>query len=240
MIQENHQCGKCGSINIIYNGHNQCGSPQYRCKDCGTCRVLKPKSKTQSIDLEALERAYLERNSDRAVARIFDISHTTVSRLLKKKARELPDFKSTVIEPKAEEAVEADEVYSYVLSKKNPIRIWIALNKSNKQILSFLIGDGTMKSRQKFWRKRPYEWLRQPSFSDLLQSYNCIPKETHTKVGKGTGLTNHIERLNNTIRQRFARLVRKTLSFSKKVYMLNLHFKYWAYHYNLQIQNNST
>jgi IS1 family transposase len=48
---------------------------------------------------------------------------------------------------------------------------------------------------------------------------------THQKVGKETGLTNHIERLNNTIRQRFSRLVGKSLSFSKKEYMLNLHFK---------------
>jgi len=40
-----------------------------------------------------------------------------------------------------------------------------------------------------------------------------------------------------TIRQRFSRLVRKTLSFSKKEYMLNLHFKLWAYYYNLEIKN---
>jgi len=44
-----------------------------------------------------------------------------------------------------------------------------------------------------------------------------------------------IERLNNTIRQRFSRFVRKTLSFSKKVYMLNLHFKLWAFHYNINL-----
>jgi len=35
-------------------------------------------------------------------------------------------------------------------------------------------------------------------------------------VGKETGQTNHIERFNNTVRQRVSRLVRKTLSFSKK------------------------
>ena len=33
---------------------------------------------------------------------------------------------------------------------------------------------------------------------------------------KGRGETNHIERFNNTLRQRVSRLVRKTLSFSKK------------------------
>ncbi|MGK7915046.1 MAG: IS1 family transposase, partial [Prochloraceae cyanobacterium] len=34
---------------------------------------------------------------------------------------------------------------------------------------------------------------------------------------KGTGLTSYIERFNNTLRQRVSRLVRDTLSFSKKL-----------------------
>jgi hypothetical protein len=36
-------------------------------------------------------------------------------------------------------------------------------------------------------------------------------------VGKDSGKTNHIERFNNTIRQRVSRLVRSTLSFSNKL-----------------------
>jgi IS1 family transposase len=51
-------------------------------------------------------------------------------------------------------------------------------------------------------------------------------------VEKTTGETAHIERLNNTLRQRMSRLVRKALSFSKKEAMLNLHVKLFAYHYN--------
>ncbi|NJL48662.1 MAG: IS1 family transposase, partial [Leptolyngbyaceae cyanobacterium SM2_5_2] len=36
-------------------------------------------------------------------------------------------------------------------------------------------------------------------------------------VGKDSGKTSHIERFNCTLRQRVSRLVRKTLSFSKKL-----------------------
>jgi IS1 family transposase len=64
--------------------------------------------------------------------------------------------------------------------------------------------------------KLPTEYLYCFSFSDFWKSYNCIPKITHTTVGKETEQTAHIERLNNTLRQRISRLVRKTLSFSKK------------------------
>lgn len=53
---------------------------------------------------------------------------------------------------------------------------------------------------------------------DFWKSYNCIPNTTRSKVGKETGETAHVERLNNTIRQRFCRFTRKTLSFSIKVY----------------------
>ncbi|MEM6520165.1 MAG: IS1 family transposase, partial [Cyanobacteria bacterium P01_C01_bin.70] len=44
-----------------------------------------------------------------------------------------------------------------------------------------------------------------------------IPSQCHFAVGKESGLTSDIERLNNTMRQRVSRLVRKTLSFSKKL-----------------------
>ena len=75
-----------------------------------------------------------------------------------------------------------------------------------------------MDSCKRMWRKLPYSYLRCTSFSDFWKSYNCLLKDTHTKVGKETGLTNHVERLNNTIRQRFSRFVRKTPSFFKKIY----------------------
>ena len=128
-----------------------------------------------------------------------------------------------------------DEIFSFVLLKINQTRIWIAQNRQNRQIVSFFIGDGSMDSCKRLWRKLPYEFLKCNSFSDFWKSYNCIPESTHQKVGKETGQTAHIERLNNTIRQRFSRFVRKTLSFSKKEYMLNLHFKLWAFYYNLNL-----
>jgi IS1 family transposase len=39
----------------------------------------------------------------------------------------------------------------------------------------------------------------------------------HRPVGKESGKTSYIERLNNTLRQPISRLVRKTLSLSKKL-----------------------
>ena len=84
MIHTTHTCGKCGSPNIVRNGHNRSGSPQYKCKDCGTCRVLHFKKRTKQLDINTVSKAYQERNSYRSIGRIFGISHVTVYKMLKK------------------------------------------------------------------------------------------------------------------------------------------------------------
>ena len=155
--------------------------------------------------------------------------------MVEKKAKALPPLKETILPAQADTVIEVAEIFTYVGNKSKQIRIWIAQNRQTRQIIAFFIGDGTKESCKRLWRKLPDTYLKCRSFSDLYASYNGIPKTTHTKIGKETGLTNHIERLNNIIRQRFSRMVRKTLSFSKKLYMLNLHFKLWAFEYNQQL-----
>ncbi len=55
-------------------------------------------------------------------------------------------------------------------------------------------------------------------YTDMWEAYEkVVPSKRHFAQGLETGLTNYIERLNNTLRQRISRLVRKTLSFSKKL-----------------------
>ena len=59
-----------------------------------------------------------------------------------------------------------------------------------------------------------------------------LSSKRHKAVVKETGLTNHIERFNNTLRQRVSRLVRKTLSFSKKLENHIGAIIYFINHYN--------
>jgi insertion element IS1 protein InsB len=238
MITTTFACRLCQSTNVKLYGHNCAGTQRYHCNDCGTTRVLKPKKALLPEVEQAMERSYLERNSLRATARIFGVSHGTVFNKVKKKARDLPAFKTTIVPATKDDVLEVDELFTFIQMKVNQIRIWIVQCRRTRQILSFFIGDGSMESCKKLWRKLPSEYLGCKSFSDLWRSYNCIPATTHQKVGKETGQTNHIERCNNTLRQRISRLVRKTLSFSKKEYMLNLHFKLFALSYNQEITTN--
>jgi IS1 family transposase len=59
-----------------------------------------------------------------------------------------------------------------------------------------------------------------------------IPSEQHTAAGKETGLTAHVERWNNTLRQRLGRFVRKSLSFSKSETMHEICLRLFLHDYN--------
>jgi len=72
---------------------------------------------------------------------------------------------------------------------------------------------------RQLWESLP-EVYRQCAvcYTDYWDAYGCVlPKTRHRAVGKESGQSSHIERLNNTLRQRMSRLVRKALSFSKKL-----------------------
>ena len=59
--------------------------------------------------------------------------------------------------------------------------------------------------------------------------------ESHQAVGKERGETAHVERCNNTLRQRLARFVRKTRSFSKSDVNHPIVTKWFIAEYNLAI-----
>ena len=77
-------CTKCGSKNIIKNGHNAYGKQQYRCKDCKAHRILESEKKYPEARKWEIIRAYLEGSSLRGLERIFHIAYQTPSRWIKK------------------------------------------------------------------------------------------------------------------------------------------------------------
>lgn len=85
MITITCKCATCGSENITKNGKNSAGNQRYKCKACGTSRVLKGRRPSTKVDMEAVGRTFEERSSYRSTARIFGVSHVTVFNWLKKK-----------------------------------------------------------------------------------------------------------------------------------------------------------
>ena len=99
------------------------------------------------------------------------------------------------------------------------------------------MGDRTRESAQKLWESLPPVYRQCATCStDFWSAYEqVIPSKRHKAVGKESGQTNHIERFNNTLRQRISRLVRKILSFSKKLKNHVGAIWYFIHYYNASI-----
>ena len=148
----------------------------------------------------------------------------------------MPPLKDSLVPVQANDILELDELWSFVRIKTNKQWLWIALCRRTRQVVAFVLGDRSEKSCQKLWNKIPEEYRNCHSFSDFWDAYQKVfPSETHQSVGKETGQTAHVERWNNTLRQRISRYVRKTLSFSKKERWHHLVTKLFIYNYNLAI-----
>ena len=144
-----------------------------------------------------------------------------------------------MIPPDADDAeaaiLELDELWSFVLKKTNKAWIWIALCRKTRQVVSYAIGDRSEKTCRCLWEAIPPVYRAGHCYTDFWQAYQAvIPEEQHTAVGKETGETAHVERWNNTLRQRLARFVRQTLSFSKSLSMHDACLRLFLHRYNLE------
>lgn len=127
-------------------------------------------------------------------------------------------------------------MWSFVGSKKNPKYIWGAIDRKTKQIVSFYIGDRSTSSGREMWKRLPDIYKKSYCYTDFYSAYQAfISQYELEQVGKDSGKTNSIERFWNSIRQRLARFVRKTLSFSKSEKMHNICLELFLYQYNLEV-----
>lgn len=93
------------------------------------------------------------------------------------------------------------------------------MDEQTKEIVGVYIGKRDREAARKLWLSLPGVY-RQCAvvYTDFWEAYEqLIPAKRHRAVGKETGKTSYIERFNCTLRQRVSRLVRKALSFSKKI-----------------------
>jgi len=105
---------------------------------------------------------------------------------------------------------------------------------ANRQIVGYTVGQRDEREALQLWQSLPPVYRQcAVCYTDHWKAYRGIfPTTRHRVVGKNTGKTNHIERFNNTLRQRIARLGRKTWSFSKKIENHLGALAYFIHHYN--------
>lgn len=145
----------------------------------------------------------------------------------------------TLVKPDAtkpeDTILELDELWSFVWAKAFQAWIWIALCRKTRQVIAYAIGDRSEETCRELWNRIPGDYQTGYCYTDFWRAYQAvIPEEQHSAVGKETGETAHVERWNNTLRQRVGRFVRKTLSFSKSTLMHDVCLRLFLHRYNLE------
>ena len=134
--------------------------------------------------------------------------------------------------------LELDELWSFVANREQKVWVWVALERQTRRIVGLAFGDRSSSTCQELWASLPPDYRKRAiCYSDFWEAYRAVlPSKRHRAVGKETGETAHIERFNNTLRQRCANLVRKTLSFSKHTDYHAARIRLFIDHYNQQLQ----
>ena len=236
-------CPACGSHRYKKNGHTRHGKQNHQCKACGRQFAADAVDRTIAQEQrQRIARLLGERISLRGICRTMGVSLTWLLHFMVECFAACPDHLHAQSPTRPREVLisrleaEADEMWSFVQKKANKQWIWIAMDATSRQIIAFHVGDRSDKSGKALWANIPLMYREQATFhTDQYAVYQgVIPAAQHRAITKKARKTNHIERFNNTLRQRVSRLVRETLSFSKKLAYHIGAIKYFICNYNLE------
>lgn len=236
------RCPQCGVSHTKKNGHTHYRKQNYRCLSCGR-QFVRDSQRVDEAVRTLVKKLLLERVSLRGVCRVAGVSLTWLLQFIATFYEQLPE--DLCVAPAAPDRplallrleAEVDELWSFVGRKADKQWLWLAFDKQTRQVIAFFVGDRSRESARCLWQRIPAAYRERATFySDDWAAYKgVIPPQQHQVCGKESGLTSGVERFNCTLRQRVSRLVRKTLSFSKKVANHTGAIKYFICHYNQEV-----
>ncbi len=166
-----------------------------------------------------IEKLLLEKIPLAGMARVTGVSEKWLQNYVNDKYENISKEVEISDKPKGKLIIQCDEMWFFVGNKDEKYWVWLTLDMSTREIVGAHIGDRSQGGAQALWDSLPPVYRQcAVCYTDFWEAYACMfPKKRHKVVGKESGKTRYIERLNNRFRQHVSRLVRKTLSFSKKV-----------------------
>lgn len=236
MSESRLHCPSCESFQTVKNGSPHHKKPKFKCQACGRQFVQNYSKKVISSETKSLiDKLLLEKISLAGIARVTGVSEKWLQDYVNSRYAQTPrqvqlSSKSECLtsrfprnvrgtqDKKGKIVIQCDEAWSFVGNKENKQWIWLALNVKRREIVGVNLGERGESGARGLWESLPAVYRQcAVCYTDFWEAYpKVLPRKRHQPLGKETGLTNLIERLNNTLRQRVSRLVRKTLSFSKK------------------------
>ncbi|MBD2258613.1 IS1 family transposase [Pseudanabaena sp. FACHB-2040] len=231
-------CPSCSSKNTVKNGKIHNGKQNHKCNDCGRQFVQDPQNKIiDEATKRLIDKLLLEKIPLAGIARVAEVSEVWLQQYVNAKYGQVPRQLEVSAKKRGGLTLECDEAWSFVANKANKQWIWLALDRSTREIVGVHIGDRSQEGAKALCSSLPPVYRQcAVCYSDFWQAYQAVlPSKRHRAVGKDSGQTNHIERFNCTLRQRVSRLVRKTLSFSKKLENHIGAIWFFIHHYNASL-----
>lgn len=177
------QCPSCQSTLVKKNGRTHNGKQNYRCLTCDRQFVQEPSQKIIDEKTKNLVRkALLERVSLHGISRIFEVSIPWLLEFIDGLIHEIPqDLNAEVVEEDDEIEVvvlEADELWSYVETKKNPQWLWLIMHSRTRQVVAMEVGSRDRKTAERLFFKLPDSLKKKPS--TILTTSLCTPMSSLT------------------------------------------------------------
>jgi IS1 family transposase len=235
-------CPECGSNRYKKNGHTRHGKQNHQCKACDGQFVATAENPIIAQEqCTLIDHLLRERLARRGICRAVGVSLTWLLHCLVECFTACPDHLYVQLPTGPAEVVlhqleaEADERWSVVEKKANKPWLWITMDATTRQIMAFHVGARSRDRAKELWANIPEVYREQAMLhTDQYAAYtDVIPGERHRASAKKARKTNHIERFNNTLRQRVCRLVRETPSFSKNLANHIGAIKHFICYYNL-------
>lgn len=188
-------CPNCHSKVFVKNGTTPQGAQSHLCRECGRQFVLDPQEQSISEGVKSLvDKLLLERLSLEGVCRVAGVSMSWLLKYLSELYGQIPDDLGIEIPSDIEGVmllrVEADELWSFVGSKKNKQWVWLALDIRTKQVIAFHVGGRGKSDAKQLWEAVPEEFKKQANFyTDQHDAYRgAFPREKLHQVKKKVGL----------------------------------------------------
>lgn len=240
--KEEYECPECGSNRSHGNGRSKQGKIRRVCKDCGKYYTIGLERRKVPKEYWSMIWRMIDHEgvSIKGASRVTGVSESYIRA---QNTKRLAQVKETIDNDELTETkkksliIQMDEMHSFVTNKSNVIWIWLAMDIETRRIVAIHFGGRTEEDAREFIAKIPRSYLEHAVIdTDGLAAYEKPLFEgryAHYQwVGKGSGMTNYIERFNGTLRRKCARLTRKSYCFSKNLWYHKMSILQTIHDYN--------
>jgi len=108
-----------------------------------------------------------------------------------KKSLRLPALSTTLVPAQEGDELELDEMWSWVLRRRNKRWLWLALCRRTRQVVAYALGCRGAATCRVLWQRIPASYKTSLCYSDFWAAYTqVVPAPQHDR-SEGRGQTNH-------------------------------------------------